>query len=356
MDDRVQPAEPRRLDPRGRPIGDDGRPVERRAEDETSVLRRMVELMLKFQHSQLNKDARELFWKNVRGFSIAGAFLLFALANVLTFSKLSGMGSLPVPIEGPYAAMVRIDGMIAPNKPAASNKLVGALEQAFEDEKARGVLLIINSPGGTPVQSAIIAREIRRFRDKHPDKPVVAVAEDMMASGAYYIASAADRIYANENSIVGSIGVKIETYGAVDLARKLGVERRIFAAGEHKVRLDMLKPVSDEDKAKFERTLAQLHRNFIEAVKAGRGDRLKASDDVLFNGDFWTGTEALELGLVDGIATPDMALAEAFDGATRVRDYTPTRGLLSQLTQASASLAQWFETPSGPAGGVTFTY
>lgn len=310
--------------------------VERRAENEASVLRRLVEMMLEFQNAQVQQADRERFWKNVRWFAVAAGFALLAMANILSISKLTGLGNLPVPMDGDYASMVRIEGMIAPNKPASSTKIVAALNDAFDDEKAKGVLLVINSPGGTPVQSAIIHHEILRLKKKHPGKKVVAVAEDMLASGAYYVASAADEIYANENSIVGSIGVKIETYGAVDLARKLGVERRIFAAGEHKVRLDMLEPVKPEDKKKFEVTLAKLHDNFIQAVKQGRGDRLKAQDDQLFTGDFWTAPEAKELGLIDGIDTPDGTLERSFD-VTEVRNYSPAPGLLSSLMQSALS-------------------
>jgi len=315
---------------------------ERRAENEASVLRRLVEMMLEFQTEQVRQVDRERFWKNIRWFAVAAGFALMALANILSISKLTGMGNLPLPKDGEYVSMVRIEGMIAPGKPAASGKIVAALEEAFEDEQAKGVLLLINSPGGTPVQSAIIHHEINRFKKKYPEKKVIAVAEDMLASGAYYVASAADEIYANENSIVGSIGVKIETYGAVDLARKLGVERRIFAAGEHKVRLDMLEPLRPEDKRKFEHTLSRLHQNFIDAVKQGRGEKLTAADDTLFTGDFWTAPEAREMGLIDGINTPDGTLEEAF-GVTDVRDYTPAPGLFTSLMKSTLDAFGWAE-------------
>ncbi len=310
--------------------------VERRAENEASVLRRLVELMLESQNEQARRASKENFWKNIRWFAVAGGFVLLAIVNLISISKISGMGKIPVPIDGDYAAEVRIDGMIAPNKPASAKNVVPILEDAFNDEDAKGVLLVINSPGGTPVQAAIINHAIARLKKEHPKKKVVAVAEDLMASGAYYIASAADDIYANENSIVGSIGVKIETYGAVDLAKKLGVERRIFAAGEHKVRLDMLEPVKPEDKAKFEDTLAKLHTNFINTVKAGRGDRLKIDDPDLFTGDFWTAAEAEEKGLIDGIETPEGALKKAF-GVTKTRDYSPQPSFISRLMHSALS-------------------
>lgn len=309
--------------------------VERRAENEASVLRRLVELMLESQNEQARRDSRERFWKNIRWFAVAGSFALLAIINLVTMNKITGIGKIPVPMEGDYAAEVRIDGMIAPGKPASAKKLIPILEDAFEDEDAKGVLLVVNSPGGTPVQASIINHAITRLKKAHPNKKVVAVAEDLMASGAYYIAVAADEIYANENSIVGSIGVKIEGYGLTDLAQKLGVERRIFAAGEHKVRLDMFEPVKPEDKQKFEATLSRLHDNFIATVKEGRGKRLLAGEyKDLFSGDFWTAKEAVAKGLIDGIATPSGVLKKVFD-VTQTRDYSPQPSLVDRLIHAT---------------------
>lgn len=307
--------------------------VERRAENEASVLRRLVELNLEFQNNQLKQASREAFWKNLRWFAVAIGFVLLAAVNFISISKLSGLGKVPLPVEGEYVSQVRIEGMIAPNKPASAAKLVPILEDAFDDADAKGVLLVINSPGGTPTQAALIYHAIQRLKKSHPNKPVVAVAEDLMASGAYYVAAAADRIYANENSIVGSIGVKLESYGAVGLAEKLGIERRIFAAGEHKVRMDMLEPVTDEDRAKFTHTLKLLHRNFIDAVKAGRGKRLADRAD-MFSGDFWTASEAKERGLIDGIETPSAVLRKEFH-VSEVRDYSPVPGVLTRLMQSA---------------------
>lgn len=312
---------------------------ERRAENEASVLRRLVELMLEHQNAVMRQHTRENFWKNVRWFAVAGGFVLLAIVNMISLNKLTGIGKLPMPVDGAYAAQVRIDGMIAPGKPADAKHIVPLLEDAFDDKEAKGVLLRINSPGGTPVQAAIINRAITRLKKAHPDKKVIALAEDLMASGAYYIAVAADEIYANENSVVGSIGVKLETYGAVDLAKKLGIERRIFAAGEHKVRLDMFKPVRPEDKQKFENMLHQLHENFITAVKTGRSEKLVDDPDI-FTGDFWTAKKAQALGLIDGIATPHQVLSEKF-GVQKTRDYSPQPGLLTRLTQATLSGLGW---------------
>ncbi|RME48612.1 MAG: S49 family peptidase [Chloroflexi bacterium] len=340
----------RRLDPRGRPLDQYGRPLERRAENEASVLRRMVESMISFQNMQLRQQARETFWKNVRWIAVALGFAFMATVNLIGLKKISGVGEIATPTDGSYVSQVTIRGMIAPDKTASAKHLVELIKKAFEDQDSKGVVLRINSPGGTPVQASIVYHEILRQKEKHPDKKVIAIGDDLMASGAYYIAAAADEIYANENSIVGSIGVKMETYGAVDLARKLGIERRIITAGEHKVRMDPLMPLRPEDRQKMTSTLKKLHANFIAAVRKGRGKRLKGDDKELFSGDFWTAEDALKLGLIDGIDTPDGVLQKVF-GVTEVREYAPQPGLLKRLISAALSTAG-IET----TGGVMLPY
>lgn len=314
-------------------VDEEGRPTDRRKENEASVLRRMVGMMLRYQEARLKEEQRSRFWQNVRWIGMAVAIVFMAVVNIAGFSKLTGAWTLPVPIDGEYASLVRLEGVIDASKRMSSKTLVPALRDAFEDEKSKGVLLEINSPGGSPVQSAIIFKEIQRLRAKYPDKKLVVVAEDLMASGGYYIAASADEIYANENSIVGSIGVKIEGYGVSDLAHRLGIERRIFTAGTHKVRMDPLQPLNEEDRAKFEHTLKKLHKNFIAAVKDGRGNRLKGDPKVLYSGDFWTAGEALALGLIDGVSTPDEVLKNVF-GVEKVRDYSPAPGFIAQITGA----------------------
>lgn len=320
-----------------RPADNHGLPVERRKENETTVLRKMVNLMLRHQDSMLKQQRSETFWKNVRWGAVAISFTLLAIVNLLGFAKLSGFGSLAVPTED-YVAMVKISGMIAPEKPANALAISEALDDAFADEKAKGVMVLINSPGGTPTQADLIYKELRSLQAQYPKKRVIAVAEDLAASGAYYIAAAAKEFYVNENSIVGSIGVKMESYGLVDVARKLGVERRIFTAGEHKVRIDDFMPVTDEDRNKITTVLSGLHSNFISAVKAGRGDRLKGDEKALFSGDFWTGNEAVALGLADGIAAPTEVVEKYFK-AKVVRDYTPVTPLFARLQTAVSQIA-----------------
>jgi len=200
---------------------------------------------------------------------------------------------------GGHAAVVAIDGLISSETDASAENVVEALRDAFKDKGTKGVILRINSPGGSPVQAAIINDEIRRLRDKHKKVPVYAVIEDLGASGGYYVAVAADKIYVNRSSVVGSIGVLMNGFGFVGTLEKLGVERRLLTAGEHKGIFDPFSPVGEFDRQHLARVLDELHQTFITTVKAGRGNRLK-DDEKIFSGLFWTGEESVELGLADG--------------------------------------------------------
>lgn len=201
-----------------------------------------------------------------------------------------------------YAAVIEVNGPIAADQDASADLLISALRNAFEDESALGVILRINSPGGSPVQSGYVYDEIKRLKETRPDFPVYAVIMDLGASGAYYIAAAADEIYADKASLVGSIGVVGSGFGFVDVMEKLGVERRLYTAGEHKGFLDPFSPENPEEKRFWKGVLDVTHQQFISQVKAGRGDRLKSHPD-LFSGLVWSGEQALELGLVDGLAS-----------------------------------------------------
>lgn len=305
--------------------------------NQTDVLRRMVELMLRHQDEMLKQQRRETTWKNIRWMLIAVGLVIFAGVYWAGFTKLASIGTLARP-DGDYVSQVRLEGMIAPGRPASADRLVNALKEAFEDEQAKGVVIRINSPGGTPTQANLLYATIRELRKQHPGKKIVAIGLDTVASGAYYVASAADKIFADENSVIGSIGVRMDGFGLYEAARRLGIERRLFTAGEHKVRVDPFKPLTDEDRARVEHMLKAIHRNFIQAVRAGRGDRLKGTDETLFNGDVWVGQEAVELGLIDGIATPAQVLEQEF-GVSEVRDYTPVTPLMDRLRRSfSAAL------------------
>ncbi|QGG75279.1 signal peptide peptidase SppA [Pseudomonas syringae] len=203
-----------------------------------------------------------------------------------------------------HTALIDVQGVIADKEAASAENIVTALQKAFEDEKTKGVILRINSPGGSPVQSGYVYDEIRRLRATKPDIKVYAVITDLGASGAYYIASAADQIYADKASLVGSIGVTAAGFGFVGAMDKLGVDRRTYTSGEHKAFLDPFQPQKADETQFWQGVLDTTHRQFIASVKQGRGDRLKDKDHPeLFSGLIWTGEQAVALGLVDGLGS-----------------------------------------------------
>ncbi len=229
-----------------------------------------------------------------------------------------------------HTALVEVEGVIAPGEKASADNIVSGLRDAFEDDNTKGVILRINSPGGAPVQASYVQKEIVRLREKYPDIPLYAVVSDICASGGYYIASAADEIYVNESSLIGSIGVLINGFGFVDAMQELGIERRLITAGEHKGLLDPFSPLSDFDKAHTHKLLDGLHKTFIDVVKAGRGDRLKGDSEVLFSGLFWSGVEGIELGLADELGSASFVAREVI-GAEDIVDYTTKDDPLARL-------------------------
>lgn len=257
--------------------------------------------------------------------------------KLLTFAYLVTLLILWLPDSLPDAAMkarehtalVEINGVIADDAEASADNVVTALRAAYKDKKTKGLILRINSPGGSAVQAGYINDEIRRLREKHPKIPVYAVVTDMAASGGYYIAVAADEIYVDKASIVGSIGVLMSTFGFERGMEKLGVERRLLTAGEHKGILDPFSPLKSEEKDHVQRMLDQVHQQFIQAVKEGRGDRLKPNDDI-FSGLFWSGEKSIELGLADGLGSSSYVVRELI-GAETLVDYTATEDLLERL-------------------------
>jgi protease-4 len=216
-------------------------------------------------------------------------------------------GDQEVAAEG-YASVVCIRGEIKNN---TADKILPLLKKAFEDKKSKGVIIKMNSRGGSPVQASILHQEILKLKARYAKK-VVVLGEDILASAAYLIAASADKIYADVNTLTGSIGVICTSYGLHELAQKVGVELRVFASGKHKNRLDAFKPVDEEDKAKMLTIAADMHQHFIQAVKASRKDKLKTDDDVLFSGDVWTGSQSLELGLIDELGTLTDILVKEF--------------------------------------------
>lgn len=230
-----------------------------------------------------------------------------------------------------HTAVIKVEGLIADKANASAERIIKGLRQAFEADKAKAIILRINSPGGSPVQSGYIFDEIQRLREKHPDTPVYAVAADVCASGAYYIASAADAIYVDRATLIGSIGVRMDSFGFQRALDELGIQRRLLTAGEHKGILDPFSDFNDWDKDFIQGLLDNLHQQFITAVKEGRGDRLKGGDE-LFSGLFWTGQESVTLGLSDGLGSASFVAREVV-GAERLVDYSQKRDLFERFAE-----------------------
>ena len=206
------------------------------------------------------------------------------------------------------------------------------MREAFDNEKSAGVILRINSPGGSPVQSGYIYDEILRLRKENPDTPLYAVVTDVCASGGYYIAAAADKIYADKASIVGSIGVRMDNFGFVDAMDKLGIERRTLTAGENKALLDPFLPIDEKTTAHMQNMLSEIHQQFINAVKEGRGDRLDTSIEGLFSGLIWTGEAAVNIGLVDELASSSHVAREVI-GEETIINYTVEDDILERFAE-----------------------
>ncbi|MTZ12436.1 signal peptide peptidase SppA [Pseudomonas sp. JL972] len=232
-----------------------------------------------------------------------------------------------------HTAVINVRGMIADEESASADNIVGALRAAFEDTNTKGIVLRINSPGGSPVQSGYVYDEIRQLRGEYPAIKVYAVITDLGASGAYYIASAADEIYADKSSLVGSIGVTAATFGFVEVMQKLGVERRVYTSGEHKAFLDPFQPQKPEETEFWREVLATTHRQFIDSVKRGRGDRLQVAEHPeLFSGLVWSGEQALELGLIDGLGSTAHVARDVI-GEPELVDFTVKESPIDRFTK-----------------------
>jgi len=242
-----------------------------------------------------------------------------------------------------HTAMVEVNGLIGPGTDASADKVTTALQAAFKDKNTQGVVVRINSPGGSPVQSQAIYDEMKRLRKKYPDIPLYAVVDDICASGGYFIAVGADRIYVSKSSLVGSIGVLMNGFGFTGLMDKLGIERRLITAGENKGMLDPFSPLSDKDAEHAKTLIKDIHEQFIGVVKEGRGKRLKESPEI-FSGLVWTGQKSVELGLVDGFGTLDTVARDVIKAETIV-DYTEKERIVEKLAKrfgagAAAALAE----------------
>jgi protease-4 len=230
-----------------------------------------------------------------------------------------------------HTAVVEIKGEIANGSDASAEFVVAAMKTAFEDDGAKAVVLLINSPGGSPVQAGIITDEIKRMKAKYK-KPIYAVVEESCASAAYYIAAATDKIFVDKASIVGSIGVLMDGFGFTGTMEKLGVERRLIISGENKGFLDPFSPMSDAQRAHAQQLIDQIHDQFISVVKAGRGDRLKLNTPGLFSGLFWSGQQAVDIGLADQLGNVDFVAREVVK-AEEVIDYTRRDNVAEKLAK-----------------------
>jgi protease IV len=262
-------------------------------------------------------------WRTIRslGWLAFFVFLMWALMH---------KGTSNTDKTAPHTAVIEIKGEIASGGDASAESVVAAMRSAFEDNGAQGIVLLINSPGGSPVQAGIINDEIRRLKARYK-KPVYTVVEESCASAAYYIAAATDRIFVDKASIVGSIGVLMDGFGFTGLMDKIGVERRLMTAGENKGFLDPFSPQTDKQRAFAQQMLDQVHKQFIDAVKAGRGKRLKDSPE-LFSGLFWTGQQAVELGLADQLGNVDYVAREVVKAEDLV-DYTHRDNVAERLAK-----------------------
>ena len=270
--------------------------------------------------------------RRARRWGILFRTLILAYLVVVTGMVIWDARGVDPEMGKPHTAVVRVEGLIGPGQEANADDIVQAAKSAFEDDATRAVVLRINSPGGSPVQSAVIVEELRRLDDEHEDIPLYAVIEDLGASGGYFVAVAADQIYANRSSLVGSIGVRMAGgFGFVGAMDKLGITRRMYTAGEHKGFLDPFQPENPEEVAHLEATLEQVHQHFIDTVRSGRGERLGDHPD-LFSGLIWTGEQAVELGLIDGLAGI-RELARDKVGEERLVDYSIEEPLWQRIAR-----------------------
>ena len=273
-----------------------------RPEDSSREWKLIEKVVMDLQGEQRRSRRWGIFFKSLTFIYIFFIIFLFRLPGESEFTK----------PEGNYAAVVEVNGVIAADQDASADALISGIRDAFKDKKALGLILRINSPGGSPVQAGYVYDEINRLKATREDFPVYAVIADLGAPGAYYIAAAADEIYADKASLVGSIGVVGSGFGFTGLMEKIGVERRQYTSGSHKGFLDPFMPENEEEKEFWQSVLKVTHNQFIEQVKKGRGERLADHPD-LFSGLVWSGEQSLELGLIDGLASSSQVAREKLD-------------------------------------------
>jgi len=283
------------------------------------------ELVTRLATAALKEQRRARLW------GIFFKLLTFAYITLIIVMAVDWKGRADLAGGKKHTAMVELNGIIAPGAEANADKVMTGLQMAFKDKNTQGVILRINSPGGSPVQSQLIYDEMRRLRKKYPDIPLYAVVEDICASGGYFVAVGADRIYVAKSSIVGSIGVLMNGFGFTGLMDKLGVERRLITAGENKGMLDPFSPMNKKDVAHARELIHEVHEQFIGVVREGRGKRLKEGPDT-FSGLIWTGEKSVDLGLADGIGSLESVARDVIK-AEDIVDYTQKEGVAEKLAK-----------------------
>jgi protease-4 len=300
-------------------------------EDETSgtgIWER--ELVTKLATAALKEQRRARLW------GIFFKLLTFAYLSLILLMAIDWRGD-GVGGGKKHTAMVEVNGLIAPGSDASAERINSALQAAFKDKNTQGVVMRINSPGGSPVQAQTVYDEMKRLRKLYPNIPLYAVVEDVCASGGYFIAAGADRIYVGKASIVGSIGVLMNGFGFTGLMDKLGIERRLFTAGENKGMLDPFSPTDPKDKAHIQTMLGDIHQQFIGVVKEGRGKRLKESPEI-FSGLIWTGQKSIDLGLADAIGSLE-SVARDVVKAEDIVDFTQKEGIAEKFARRFGAAA-----------------
>jgi protease-4 len=283
------------------------------------------ELVTKLASAGLKEQRRARQW------GIFFKLLGFAYVTLLLVLFVDWEGRADFAGARKHTAMVEISGLIGPGSDASAERVTLALQAAFKDRNTQGVVVRINSPGGSPVQSQTIYDEMRRLRQQYPQVPLYAVVEDICASGGYFVAAGAERIYVGKASIVGSIGVLMNGFGFTGLMEKLGVERRLITAGDNKGMLDPFSPLEEKDKQHVKQMMDDIHEQFIGVVREGRGERLKESPE-LYSGLVWTGQKSIDLGLADGIGSLDYVAREVVKAETIV-DFTREVGFTEKLAK-----------------------
>ncbi|NIO42259.1 MAG: S49 family peptidase [Burkholderiales bacterium] len=269
--------------------------------------------------------------KRARRWGIVFKALMFVYLFILLFVWLGWLGEGDGIEKGEHTAVVDVSGIIAPDSQANASDIMAGLKAAFEADGAKAVILRINSPGGSPVQAAYINSEMRRLRELHPEIPLYAVIEDICASGGYYVAVAADQIFVSEASIVGSIGVLMNGFGFTGTMDKLGVERRLLTAGENKGFMDPFSPLDGKQRQHANNMLNEIHAQFIDAVRLGRGERLK-EDAQTFSGLVWTGQKSVEMGLADALGSVAYVARDVVQ-AEKLVNYSRRESLLDRVAR-----------------------